>query len=300
MSKGNGPLRGETLPFSYVLSGMLLCSGLTAADTASQQEGTMEFRPCIDIHNGKVKQIVGGSLKDAGNQATENFVAAQDAAFFAALYRDAGIRGGHIILLNARNSSYYDATRQQALAALRTYPGGLQVGGGITAENAEEFLEAGASHVIVTSYVFQNGKIHYENLQKMQAAVGKEKLVLDLSCRKRDGKYYVVTERWQNFTEEAVSEELLERLSGFCAEFLIHAVDVEGKASGIETELAEMLGNWGKIPITYAGGVGSFEDLSQLKVLGKNKLNVTIGSALDIFGGSMAYDKVLQYIKEET
>jgi phosphoribosylformimino-5-aminoimidazole carboxamide ribotide isomerase len=257
----------------------------------------MEFRPCIDIHNGKVKQIVGGSLKDAGNQATENFVAEQDAAFFAELYRNAGIRGGHIILLNAKDSEYYDATRQQAFAALQAYPGGLQVGGGITAENAQEFLEAGASHVIVTSYVFRDGKIHYENLQKIQKSVGKDKLVLDLSCRKREGNYYVVTERWQNFTEEVVSEELLERLSGFCAEFLIHAVDVEGKAKGIERELAEMLGNWGKIPITYAGGVGSFEDLRQLKMLGKNKLNVTIGSALDIFGGSMAYDKVLQYIK---
>ncbi|MDD6306667.1 MAG: phosphoribosylformimino-5-aminoimidazole carboxamide ribotide isomerase [Clostridiales bacterium] len=259
----------------------------------------MEFRPCIDIHNGKVKQIVGGTLKDAGNQAKENFISEQDAAFYARLYQKEGIRGGHIILLNPAGSEYYEATKQQAMEALAAYPKGLQVGGGITAENAQEFLLAGASHVIVTSYVFRDGRIHYENLHKIKQAVGKEHLVLDLSCRKRDGAYYIVTDRWQKFTEEVIREELLDELAGFCDEFLIHAVDVEGKASGIETELAEYLGNWGKIPVTYAGGVGSFSDLEQLKRLGKNKLNVTIGSALDLFGGSMAYEKVLDYINKE-
>lgn len=259
----------------------------------------MEFRPCIDIHNGKVKQIVGGTLKDAGNQAKENFISEQDAAFYARLYQKERIRGGHIILLNPAGSEYYEATKQQAMEALAAYPKGLQVGGGITAENAQEFLLAGASHVIVTSYVFRDGRIHYENLHKIKQAVGKEHLVLDLSCRKRDGAYYIVTDRWQKFTEEVIREELLDELAGFCDEFLIHAVDVEGKASGIETELAEYLGNWGKIPVTYAGGVGSFSDLEQLKRLGKNKLNVTIGSALDLFGGSMAYEKVLDYINKE-
>ena len=259
----------------------------------------MEFRPCIDIHNGKVKQIVGGTLKDAGNQAKENFISEQDAAFYARLYQKERIRGGHIILLNPAGSEYYEATKQQAMEALAAYPKGLQVGGGITAENAQEFLLAGASHVIVTSYVFRDGRIHYENLHKIKQAVGKEHLVLDLSCRKRDGAYYIVTDRWQKFTKEVIREELLDELAGFCDEFLIHAVDVEGKASGIETELAEYLGNWGKIPVTYAGGVGSFSDLEQLKRLGKNKLNVTIGSALDLFGGSMAYEKVLDYINKE-
>lgn len=259
----------------------------------------MEFRPCIDIHNGKVKQIVGGTLKDAGNQAKENFISEQDAAFYARLYQKERIRGGHIILLNPAGSEYYEATKQQAMEALAAYPKGLQVGGGITAENAQEFLLAGASHVIVTSYVFRDGRIHYENLHKIKQAVGKEHLVLDLSCRKRDGAYFIVTDRWQKFTEEVIREELLDELAGFCDEFLIHAVDVEGKASGIETELAEYLGNWGKIPVTYAGGVGSFSDLEQLKRLGKNKLNVTIGSALDLFGGSMAYEKVLDYINKE-
>lgn len=257
----------------------------------------MEFRPCIDIHNGKVKQIVGGSLLDAGNHAKENFVAAQDASFFAQLYKEDGLAGGHVIMLNAKDSEYYEATKAQALQALATYPGGLQVGGGITDENAAEFLEAGASHVIVTSYVFRNGKINYENLYKIKKEVGKEHLVLDLSCRKKDAGYYIVTERWQNFTDEIVTEELLDALMDCCDEFLIHAVDVEGKANGIEEKLTALLGNWGKIPITYAGGVGSFGDLEKLKMLGKEKLNVTIGSALDLFGGSMEYDRVLAYLK---
>lgn len=259
----------------------------------------MEFRPCIDIHNGKVKQIVGGSLVDATDQAQENFVSEQDAAFFAHLYKEAGIRGGHIILLNASDSPYYVATREQAMLALREYPGGLQVGGGITPENAKEFLDAQASHVIVTSYVFCEGRIHYDRLERMCDAVGRQHLVLDLSCRKRAGDYYIVTDRWQTFTDERVSAGLLDKLQGYCDEFLIHAVDVEGMACGIEEELAAMLGTWGKIPVTYAGGVGSFSDLEKLKQLGKNRLHVTIGSALDLFGGPMAYDQVLQYINKE-
>lgn len=258
----------------------------------------MEFRPCIDIHNGKVKQIVGGSLKDEGNQAKENFVAEQDAAYFAEFYKKNKIRGGHIILLNPSDSSYYKETKRQALLALHTYPGGMQVGGGIHAENAKEFIEAGASHVIVTSYVFKDGKVNYNNLEKILAAVGKEHLVLDLSCRKKDGDYYIVTDRWQKFTEEKITPELLDKLKEYADEFLVHAVDVEGKASGIEVPLAEMLGDWGRIPITYAGGVGSFEDLKQLKEYGKGRLNVTIGSALDLFGGRMAYKEVLQYINQ--
>lgn len=255
----------------------------------------MQFRPCIDIHNGKVKQIVGGSLKDYGDMANENFVSEQDAGFYARMYRESGIKGGHIILLNSSDSEYYEATKEQALIALREYPGGLQVGGGITAENAAFFIEAGAQAVIVTSYVFKNGKINYENLKKLVAAVGKEHLVLDLSCRRREGEYYIVTDRWQRFTEEVVTEQLLDALSEYCAEFLIHAVDVEGKVSGIESQLVALLGGWGKLPITYAGGVSSFEDLRQIKEKGRDNLNVTIGSALDIFGGSMEYGKVIEY-----
>ena len=256
----------------------------------------MEFRPCIDIHNGKVKQIVGGSLKDAGDQAAENFVAEQDAAYFAKLYQKEGIKGGHIILLNPVSSENYRATREQAEHALQAYPGGLQVGGGVTAENAKEFLDAGASHVIVTSYVFKEGKIRLDLLLELCNKIGKDHLVLDLSCRKKDGSYYIVTDRWQNFTDQKITEELLDELAAYCDEFLIHAVDVEGKQQGIEEELVTILGNWGRIPITYAGGVGSFSDLEKLRKLGKNRLNVTIGSALDLFGGSMEYQKVMRYI----
>ncbi len=198
----------------------------------------MEFRPCIDIHNGRVKQIVGSSLRDAGDAAAENFVAEQDAAWFAHLYKEEGIRGGHIIMLNAKDSVYYEDTKAQALAALREYPGGLQIGGGITAENAEEFLASGASHVIVTSYVFSGGRVDYDNLTRLAEEVGKERLVLDISCRKRGEDYYVVTDRWQKFTDEKVCIPLLDRLAEYCSEFLIHAVDVEGKARGIEKELA--------------------------------------------------------------
>lgn len=257
----------------------------------------MEFRPCIDIHNGKVKQIVGGSLKDAGNLATENFVATQDAAFYAKLYKDAGIKGGHIILLNAVDSEYYQATKEQALLALRTYPGGLQVGGGITPGNAKEFLDAGASHVIVTSYVFKDGRIHYERLIELVNAVGKEHLVLDVSCKKTDKGYVVVTDRWQKLTDELVTKDLMDKLSGYCDEFLVHAVDVEGKAEGIEKELAAMLGEWQGKPITYAGGVHSYEDLDLLKKLGRERVNVTVGSALDLFGGKLAWEKVLEFCK---
>ncbi len=263
----------------------------------NKKEHGMEFRPCIDIHNGKVKQIVGSSLKDTGNQAVENFVAGQDAAFYAKLYQQRGLRGGHIILLNPAGSAYYEATRQQAMQALLTYPGGMQVGGGINPGNAKGFLDAGASHVIVTSYVLRDGMIYYENLERLVNIVGKEHLVLDLSCRKRENDYYIVTDRWQNFTKEKIEESLLDQLSHYADEFLIHAVDVEGKAQGIEKELVRRLGEWGEIPITYAGGVGSFEDLASLKKLGKHRLNVTIGSALDLFGGDMEFEKVLQMLK---
>lgn len=255
-----------------------------------QEERYMKFRPCIDIHNGKVKQIVGGSLRDAGDLAEENFVSEQDASFYAQLYKNAGIKGGHVILLNSSDSEYYEATRQQAFAALKEYPGGLQVGGGIHAENAEEYLKAGASHVIVTSHVFKNGQVSWENLDKIEKTVGKERLVLDLSCRKKDGQYFVVTDRWQKFTDVVVTLETLQEFGKHCDEFLIHAVDVEGKASGIETELAELLGEYTERPITYAGGVGSMEDIERLRFYGKNRLNVTVGSALDLFGGTIPFE----------
>lgn len=268
----------------------------------------MEFRPCIDIHNGKVKQIVGSSLKDEGSFAVDNFVSEQDGAFFADLYKNAGIKGGHIILLNKEGSEYYERTKEQALLALAAFPGGLQIGGGITAENAKYFLDAGADKVIVTSYVFSDGNINREHLNKLRSAVGKEHIVLDLSCRycekRREGNktlepgYYIVTDRWQKYTTERISHELLDFFADYAEEFLVHAVDVEGKSNGIEQELVKLLGAWGKIPITYAGGVHSFEDLENIYRLGKNKLNVTIGSALDLFGGNLPYQEILAFCKK--
>ena len=256
----------------------------------------MKFRPCIDIHNGKVKQIVGGSLLDKGDYAQDNFVSEKDGDFYAKLYKDAGLEGGHIILLNPVGSQYYEEDVRQACLALSAYPGGLQIGGGMTAENAAFFLEQGASHIIVTSYVFKDGKINYENLEKIVAVTGKEHLVLDLSCRKKGEDYYIVTDRWQKFTDVKLTEDVLSELADYCDEFLIHAVDVEGKAGGIEEDIAALLGNWDGISVTYAGGVSSFEDLRKLKELGRNKVDVTIGSALDLFGGEMTFSKVLEEI----
>lgn len=259
----------------------------------------MRFRPCIDIHNGKVKQIVGSSLRDAGDEARENFVSEMTAADYARMYREDSLRGGHVILLNPPSSGYYGETLAQAMAALRAYPGGLMLGGGVREDNAEAFLEAGASHVIVTSYVFRDGQIDGENLARLQAAVGKERLVLDLSCRRIGEEYRIVTDRWQRFTDVSVTRETLSQLAGECDEFLIHAVDAEGKARGVETELLALLGQFGQIPVTYAGGVGSFADLEQVRTLGQNRVDVTVGSALDLFGGPMPYREVLAACREE-
>ena len=260
----------------------------------------MRFRPCIDIHNGKVKQIVGGSLRDSGDEARENYISSQGAEYFAQLYKEDGLKGGHVILLNPPSSDYFGATKRQALAALEAYPGGLQIGGGITAENAMEYLNEGASHVIVTSYVFSDGKIDYDHLEKLVDAVGKEHVVLDLSCRRmdEDEDYYVVTDRWQKFTRERVRPELLDELAQYCDEFLVHAADVEGKTSGIERELVKLLGKWGKIPVTYAGGISEYDDIADIRELSDGKLNVTIGSALDLFGGPLNYETVLSYIHD--
>lgn len=255
----------------------------------------MKFRPCIDVHNGKVKQIVGGTLADSGSTAEENFVSEKGGGFYARLYKARGISGGHIILLNPVGSEYYEADKAQAFAALAEYPMGLQAGGGITAENAAEFLKNGASHVIVTSYVFKDGKVNRENLKKISSAVGKDRLVIDLSCRRRGGDYYIVTDRWQKFTDVKLDRAALDMFAEYCGEFLVHAVDVEGKARGVEIPLAEILGNWEGIPITYAGGIGSYADLDVLKQAGRGRLDFTVGSALDIFGGTLDFEKICQY-----
>ena len=253
----------------------------------------MKFRPCIDIHNGRVKQIVGGSLSDEGDSARDNFVSERDADYYAGLYRDNRLSGGHVIILNPKDSPYFAEDLRQAELALSTYPGGLMIGGGINADNAQYFLEKGASHVIVTSYVFREGRVDYDRLEKLVEKIGKERLVLDLSCRRRGEGYYIVTDRWQKFTEVKVDAAALVALSAYCAEFLVHAVDVEGKAAGIDIELAGILSTYDGIPVTYAGGVGSFDDLKALEQAGRNRLDVTVGSALSIFGGKLDFDEVV-------
>jgi phosphoribosylformimino-5-aminoimidazole carboxamide ribotide isomerase len=245
------------------------------------------FRPCIDLHEGKVKQIVGGTLGASGLQT--NFVADKPAAWFADLYRHDQLMGGHVIMLGPGN----EAEARRALAA---YPGGLQIGGGITLENARDWLAAGASHVIVTSWVFREGRVDWGRLGELIKAVGKNRLVLDLSCRKRGDKYYVVTDRWQNFTELVVNQETLETFSAHCAEFLVHAVDVEGLCRGIDGELVAKLGDWSPLATTYAGGANALSDLETVTRLGRGKIDLTIGSALDIFGGkSVKYSDCVQF-----
>lgn len=255
----------------------------------------MKFRPCIDIHNGRVKQIVGGSLKDQGDQALENFSSVYGADYYAGLYKKDGLKGGHVILLNPVSSGYYEETKKQAFRALGAYPGGLQAGGGITAENAAEYLEAGASHVIVTSYVFQKGEIRWDRMKRLCSEVGREHVVIDLSCRKREEDYYIVTDRWQTFTEVCLSAGVMDEIADYCDEFLVHGVDVEGKASGVDEQLAVLLAAHGRRPVTYAGGIGSLEDLARFEKLTGGCVNFTIGSALDLFGGPVPYEKVRKY-----
>ena len=253
----------------------------------------MNFRPCIDIHNGKVKQIVGGSLRDDGNEAQENFVSDMEASDFARLYREKGLWGGHVILLNAAGSEFYEEDVRQAEAALREFPGGLQVGGGITCDNARSFLDMGASHVIVTSYVFAGGEIRFDRLGRLCRLVGKDHVVLDLSCRRKDGAYYIVTDRWQNFTSHMLDEAFMEKMAAYCDEFLVHGVNVEGTSSGIDRELVHILPRHTDIPVTYAGGIGSYADLDLLQNISGGRMNYTVGSALDLFGGVLEFDKIV-------
>ncbi len=260
------------------------------------------FRPCIDLHEGRVKQIVGGTLDGAAPPRT-NFVSDRPAAWYAELYRRDGLKGGHVVMLGPGN----DAEARSVLAA---YPGGLQIGGGINAVNACAWLDAGASHVIVTSWIFREGRVDWERLGELAKLVGKERLVLDLSCRKRaesqmprvesqktgssqslDARhstldYYVVTDRWQKFTDVALGPESFQKFARYCAEFLVHAVDVEGLCRGIDRELVEKLGRWAPLPTTYAGGANSLADLEEVERAGQGRVDLTIGSALDIFGGS--------------
>jgi phosphoribosylformimino-5-aminoimidazole carboxamide ribotide isomerase len=235
-----------------------------------------QFRPCIDLHQGQVKQIVGGSLNDQG--AETNFVSPYDAAYYANLYRQHDLRGGHVIALGPGN-------KEEVLKALAAWPNALQFGGGVNDCNAAEFLEAGASHVIVTSYLFENGQFSWQRLEALKSITGKERLVLDLSCRRTESGWNIATDRWQTVTQTAVDSKTLSELANHCDEFLIHAADVEGLQAGIDEELVTLLGRNASIPVTYAGGARSLEDLQRVDELSKGKVDLTIGSALDIFGG---------------
>lgn len=255
----------------------------------------MRFRPCIDLHDGVVKQIVGGTLSDTSHGALQtNFASPQPAQWFAHMYRQDGLSGGHIIQLGSGNQA-------AARAALAAWPEGMQIGGGITVENAVEWLEAGASAVIVTSWVFHDGVVDENRLQALTQRIGPRRLVLDLSCRRRDEAYYIVTNRWQTFTREQVSLPLLDRLAPFCAEYLIHAVDVEGLCRGVEQPLAALLGQYDGRPVTYAGGIHCEADLQLIRQLGRGQLDFTVGSALDIFGGrGLTYRSLVERFGSQT
>jgi phosphoribosylformimino-5-aminoimidazole carboxamide ribotide isomerase len=238
-------------------------------------------------------QLVGSTLNAADEQAViTNFDTDTSPAEYARRYREDNLPGGHVIALGPGNEA-------AALAALRAYPNGLQMGGGITPANAKGYLEAGASHVIVTSYIFRDGALDHDRLRQLITTVGRERLVLDLSCRQRAGAYWVVTDRWQRFTTLQIAPETLDLLSTRCAEFLVHGVDVEGKRLGIEEPLVELLGYGSPLPVTYAGGATSLADLERVKTLGAGRVDLTIGSALDIFGGDVAYQEVVAWQRRQ-
>ena len=259
----------------------------------------MRFRPCIDIHNGSVKQIVGGSLTDAANNTpAENYVSDAGAAFYAGMYRDLSLKGGHIIMLNKKGTDEYEASKAEALRALNKYKGGMQVGGGIDAHNAAEFIKEGASHVIVTSYIFNGASLDIDRLKALNDAVGKDKVVIDLSCRFRDNEYFVVTDRWQTFTDLKITPDVFDKLSDYCDEFLIHGVDVEGLRQGIDVRLLKILADSGNHVITYAGGVRSYEDIDTIYDVGRGRIDFTVGSALKIFGGSLDIKEIINKVKQ--
>jgi phosphoribosylformimino-5-aminoimidazole carboxamide ribotide isomerase len=240
------------------------------------------FRPCIDLHQGRVKQIVGSSLRDGGAQPLTNFESEHPAEWFAARYRDDCLTGGHVIQLGPGNEA-------AARAALAAYPGGLQIGGGINLENAADWLRAGASHVIVTSHLFDHsGRFLPERLEALVSETGRERLVVDLSCRRAAGgaaAWTVAMNRWQTLTDLKLTPALLEGLGRQCAEFLVHAVDVEGKCEGIDEDLVVFLGRHCPIPVTYAGGIHHLDVLHQIDRLSEGRVDATVGSALDLFGG---------------
>ena len=252
----------------------------------------MKFRPCIDIHDGRVKQIVGSSLTD--DSARENFISDKDSAYFAKLYMDNSLFGGHVIILNKVGTKEYEESKKEALKAFSMFPNGLQIGGGITDENANEFIKSGASHVIVTSYLFKDDKLNEDRMKRLKETVGKEKIVFDLSCKRIGDKYFVTTNRWQTVTESEMNADLLKELEEYCDEYLIHAVDVEGKCNGPEKDILLELSKYKGNSVTYAGGIHSYDDIRMIKEIADGRIDFTIGSALDIFGGNLDFNRVIE------
>ena len=252
----------------------------------------MKFRPCIDIHDGRVKQIVGSSLTD--DSARENFISDKDSAYFAKLYMDNSLFGGHVIILNKVGTKEYEESKKEALKAFSMFPNGLQIGGGITDENANEFIKSGASHVIVTSYLFKDDKLNEDRMKRLKETVGKEKIVFDLSCKRIGDKYFVTTNRWQTVTESEMNADLLNELEEYCDEYLIHAVDVEGKCNGPEKDILLELSKYKGNSVTYAGGIHSYDDIRMIKEIADGRIDFTIGSALDIFGGNLDFNRVIE------
>lgn len=243
----------------------------------------MKFRPCIDLHGGKVKQIVGGTYNESG--AKENFVSEKSSDYYANLYKQSGLTGGHLISIGKGN-------QEEIKKALTAYPKGLQVGGGVNLDNALDYIELGATHVIVTSFIFSDGQFKFDNLKAISALVGKSRLVVDLSCRKKNGKYYVVTDRWEKFTEFELNQDNIDLLVHYCDEFLIHAVDVEGQCNGINEEIVKLMSDLVSIPCTYAGGIHSIEDIKLIDSIGHGKIDFTVGSAVDVFDGHLNYEEL--------
>ncbi|MDB4618331.1 phosphoribosylformimino-5-aminoimidazole carboxamide ribotide isomerase [Akkermansiaceae bacterium] len=245
-----------------------------------------KFRPCIDLHEGTVKQIIGGTLNDEG--ATENFVSEKSPSWYAEKFKSDDLRGGHVIQLGPGNT---EAARE-ALAAWR---GGLQIGGGINANNASEWLEAGASHVIVTSWLFDKEGCFLKNrLDELVDTIGKDRIIIDLSCRQVGEGWKVAMNRWQTITDLELNLDLISDLADSCDEFLIHAADVEGMCGGVDEALVQLLGQWDGCPITYAGGVRGMDDLKLIHEASNGRLDATVGSALDLFGGNgVTYDELL-------
>lgn len=245
----------------------------------------MKFRPCIDLHDGKVKQIVGETLTD--NQTIENFISKNGAEFFAKIYKEAKLTGGHIVMLGPGN-------RDEAIKALHAFPGGMQIGGGLNDENYKEYLDEGASHIIVTSFIFSDKEIDLEKVKRISNSAGSKKLVIDLSCKLKNNNYYVVSNKWKDFTNFKITKDSLGMLSKYCDEFLIHAADVEGKKNGADLRLIELLSEITDIPVTYAGGIQNLDDVKEVSKSGNNKIDLTIGSALDLFGGNIKIQELLK------